>query len=746
MRIHLPLHLLILLVVILGARSVGAQEEPKVTPVAANLPSETLLHLEISSLDQLPQVLSESRILKLWQHEEIQQFFESSLTGIEADLTYLLREDEEMCDLILQGPPASLTVSLLSVKDPLEDNPEVSLIATVTAPGRGEKFFAHYKDMALKDGPDSLLVTTVAGRPALLGKDSLGTPEEVAIIQDEDRLVLAMGEGQSKRFFESPTSSLLDNKSYQGVMAGISMDNPLLTVYVNWSFIVDELLDGVFSGLEEEEEAEISSKLLRESPQMQGIEGMGYGLAASGEDLIDRIYVHAPGDRSEWGKTGEVGKKPQEHAALSVAGADLFFSTWFSLEDSLAMGRKENERLEKLRKESGLGPAEPGTVPSTFDLLELIEEKTGIKVEEELVPALGNHVSFSLSVPTMGMVLPELGLILDVADPTAIDELLARLEEKDDEIEELNFTKMKYKDRDLLSARLVHAGLPIMPTACRQGDHLFLTLSPLSMQTLLRSVEGENTLATDERLAGYFEGLPADSNFTGWMDLGSVVEYLYSFMGLMLNAMRMNGTEMTRFDPALLPSGDILGSHLGTGTFIMTQSDTGITYSGKSPVGNPLTGLVGGILTVGGFIGASEALANEVADERRKVSVANLRELARAMQAYKSSVGSGSFPSDLVKLADRGILTDLKRLVDPSDPKPKKIRSGTGSRIKVSYAMGTVSSLPEKQRRNCADGVTQILYSRGAWHDRFGEKCHLILPLAGDEARILYVKADEWGK
>ena len=100
-----------------------------------------------------------------------------------------------------------------------------------------------------------------------------------------------------------------------------------------------------------------------------------------------------------------------------------------------------------------------------------------------------------------------------------------------------------------------------------------------------------------------------------------------------------------------------------------------------------------------------------------------------------------------MNLVDRGILTELDQLVDPADDKPRRVKTGTGERVKVSYTIGRTESLPSEVRGRFPKDCEYFLYTRGAWH-RFGrEKARICVGLTPEgPCETVYIRESEWQK
>ena len=716
---------------------------------AERLPATTGLYLELSVDGGEGSRLAGTRLLELWNEEELQDFLEPALSGIRDDLDYLMREaPESVRERVMQGLPGNLVLAVPSLTwSEGEDEPDaVEVFAAVRFGDDAQAIFDAVVELLEEDEEASAEVerTDVAGRPAVVTDDE---EEKFAarLVVDGDWLALQVAYGDQRGFgdvFGEPAASpLTGDDDYRTVRRSVGGDETVAFAFIDFDMWMDVFVRTM--RMDDDEDAASAVEVLTGAPAMKAIRAIGFGVDVDGELLQDRFFVHAPGDRSSWDPSGPVGDAPRRHAALADPDADVLFTSWIDLGVSLELQRKELERVRAIVEESD-PDSEVGSDP-IGEFLSSVSEAIGFDLEQELVPILGNHLSVYASTPSGALAVPDAGLIVDLKDGDKLDELLAGVVARDEEIAEVSFQEQTAGDDELLSVQLVNAGVPVVPTLCRRGDQLFITTTPQAMKGLLASLgRGESLASASTSLEQFLGQTPESTRCVVWTDMGEVFEYLYGFVGLGLSAMRMSGAEVSdRFDGSLLPTGDMLAEYLGVGTFVIHENDDGVIYEGRSTLGNPLTGTLGGLVGVVAMIGFSEGTREAAADARTDASKENLLELARTMDAYKGSIGGGAYPESLVRLLDRGLLKEKERLLDPSDPSPRRSRTGTGDRVPVSYGIGSIDVLPESMRNSLEEGARTILYSRGAWHERFGRKSRLVVVLG--EAAVRYVSEEDWG-
>ena len=736
------------------------EEGVEFASVADRVSADAWAYLETKSWDEIGKLTAETSLRALADEPELRAFLSPIWSGIKEDLTWLTREYPALSGLVNDPQAGKMTMAFLSVSlDESEDfdDDDVRLLVAVELPGRGEKIFADLKSLAESEGGDNTELIEVGGRPAIRGKEDVTT-----VMQDGDTIVFTVGEGVSEEFFQAPAKPLSQSESFQAVQAGLAVESPLMFAYVNTAAIFEKWpaeefaeMFGVSPTFVETEDAQkdeaATKKFLRDvakdSSFVEYLRGVGYGVGVDGKEMRDRLFMYAPGERPRWASGGQVGDATARHAGLATPKADLFATVWMDMKQARAIQQKEHERLSALAKAAGFEPDDVVEEDVMAEFVKLVKEYSGLDIEKDLMPALGNTFSIYVDIPVGGLVIPDAGLVLDLKDPQAVDALVTRMMEKDDEMAELDLQKMSYKEHELIAVSLINAGLPIMPTLCRVDNHLLVSLTPQAMKTTLNNIGKEQTFAQAESFTALQKSLGQNAGSFLWLDMQAAFRYLYSFVGVAMTAIRMQDEGMAeRFDPSLLPAGDTIARHLGQGIVLIHEDEQGLYYDGCSTLANPVAGMMTGALGVVGLIGASEEIRSEVAEERIDVSREQMKTLSLAANTYRSSVGSGAWPENLVNLVDRGILSDVDVLVDPADPKPKRVRSGTGERIRLSYSIGATNSLSPEVRERLETDAEHFLYTRGTWHERFGQKGRLVLPLSEDTNWAIFVEEGEWGQ
>lgn len=730
---------------VFGPQAEPAQD-PAVVPasLAELLPEDALLYLKVGSLRDLPARLEGTAIGALLQEPELQRFLRPIQEGIREDLAYLLREDKEVHQFLEEIHVGAIEVALQEVDLARE---EITLTLAADLGESSRRLF----ELLLEMADDNAVEVEVGGRRALQGEEG---ELEVLLILDGSRWILTVGpEGHGASTLAGRDDPLAQAAWFRDVEASMGMADPLVFVAIHPQQILAQVLQGGFEAVvegegEDDEERERNAEFLRramsESPTMKGIEGFGFGIGVEGQELHERWYAHAPGDRSAWRRTGPVGETPRVHAALADPDADLFGTFWWDPGHALVQQEQEAQRIAALHEATRASvDLEEFSQNVLAKLLLAAREKAGLDVQDELLPLLGEHVSFYVDVPpSFALQLPDAGLIVELSDPERFDSLLERVAGQ--KIEGLSLTTTDYKDHHLLMVTILNAGLPAIPTFCRHEQSLLITLTPQSMKAAITNLQAGASLASSERFASFEEHVPGTAAMALWMDSGAAFQFLYSLVGFGLSSMRMAGVELSeRLDPSLLPAADTFLKHLGHGFFIASENEQGLYYDGRSTLGNPITGVLEGLAVCAGYLAYSEMLHEEAGDARRRKSQEHLRSVADAMRAYKNSLGGGTWPTSLTALVDRGILLDAAVLVDPADPSPKKVRTGTGERLSVSYAVGQTDALSAELRTRFPRDCEQYLYTRGAWHTRFGSKHRLAVALTDEAHEVVYLPADE---
>lgn len=730
------------------------------------LPAGTLVHLEFSGLDDLGERLEGSRAQQLWNEPELQAFLAPALDGLREDLTFLMREsDEALRDMVLGDErPGRVGLSLVHFDgQPDDEHFELGMVASLALGERTEAIFQAFSERLEEQNPDEYQGLTRAGRPAFRMVQPEGEDDRVRfeVAQDEARLVmsLSLNAALPDVLGEAPATSLADSSTYQRVRQDLGEGEPLFLAFVDVESCLDVLM-GMIDSTEDEPQTKVMMRSMLESPTYAAMKGMGWALTRDGDELVDRIAIWTPEGPDAMGPVGPLGDTVTRHAALADPAADLFYSAWFDLAEMRARSADEVQRMRRLYEDLGEEPPEALLDQAdVFSMLgETLEDATGLDVLGMLEPTLGQHMSLFASAPPSTLSMPDAGLVLDLADPEGFDEALDVIVLMDDRIEEVNFSRQEHEGHELLTVKLVGAGLPLLPTLTRIDDQLLVTTTALSMKNLLSGLGAGGHLAADERFSAFADGTAPEDALAIWVDVGACFRYLYGFVGMGLGMARSADADLSdRFDASLLPTGDLLANHLGLGSIRGRTHEQGWIYEGRSTLANPALGVVGGLGGVAALIAASAGSQEAARDARQEQTEEHLLELARAMEAYRTSVGGGNYPDDLIKLVDRGLLTDETLLVDASDPRPKRTRTARGDRLPVSYTLASVAALPADQRQEFGEGAEHLLVTRGPWYElsrfvtdadgewEFKQGEARLAVVLGDEQRTLLVLEEEWG-
>jgi len=733
----------------LGLFPAAAACTPQHDSVASRLPAGTVLHLEIPSLEELRSALEGTDLEALFRDDEVAAFLAPILQGVRGDLDRLLAQHPAFARLFRDPLPGRSTFSLLSLDEGGNGGP--SLLFTLELPGRGETGFRVLQDFLLEErvGRSQFRMRRIAGHPALFFK-LWGLAWILA--REGDRLLLATDAQTLAAFFTGPAESLADDQAFQAAAGEVRPTRDgLLFLYLDPRGVLRGLGRAVGRLLASGEETPdrtleaVFGRLFEEGLLPSELRGFGYGLAAKGAALQDRLFLFVPSPRTGWPVTGPVGRAPRDHAAVLPADAALFVSSWFDLGGSLEETRQRKEQMEKIAEcipSSGLGNAFLEGLRSA-DPFEALQDSSGFDLEKDLVPLLGHHLSFTVSFPS-GAILPDGALIVDLKDGPGMDRLLERLAaHSQGGAWTMSFSA--YKDWKLFTVKLAGMGLPILPTFCRVEDRLFVTPYPYSMKTLLRGFENGGHFAGEASVSRYLDEAPEDANSLVWFDLEPPFQYLYNFLAIILGSLASPGAEGAGgFDPALLPAADVFIRHLGTGTMTTTGNERGFLMESRSVLGNPVVTLLGGLAGGGVFFFGADRLHQHLQRGNLETRKEHLEALARAILRYRDSAGRGSFPESLAALLDAGVLEDPGLLADPADPHPRMLARPDGTRIPLSYALGKVAALPKRVRRRFPKDCEVFLYTRAALASLESGPARALLPVRPGSGRVFLVRDTQW--
>ncbi|MFQ5748060.1 MAG: hypothetical protein ACE5H3_01225 [Planctomycetota bacterium] len=722
---------------------------PQEDSVASRLPAGTLLHLEVPSVDDLRLALEGTDLAALFQDDEVAAFLAPFLQGVRQDLDRLLAPHPAFARFFLDRLPGRSTFSLLSLDEGENGGP--SLLFTLELPGRGAASFRGLQDFLVEEGVgrSRFRMRKLAGHPALFFR-LWGLSWILA--REGDRLLLAIDPETLADFFTGPADSLAEDEAFQAVAGEVRPSRGgMLFLYLDPRGVLRGLGRAVGRLLASGEETPdrtlevVFGRLFEEGLLPSELRGFGYGLAAQGAALQDRLFLFDPSPRTGWRGTGPVGRAPRNHAAVLPADSALFVSSWFDLGGSLEETRQRKEQMEKIAESfpfSGLGDVFREGLRSA-DPFEALQASSGLDLEKDLVPLLGHYLSFTVSFPS-GAILPDGALIVDLKDGPGMDQLLERLAGHS-QGGGWRMSSSAYKDWKLFTLKLPGMGLPILPTFCRVEGRLCVTPYPYSMKALLRGIENGGHLAGEASVSRYLDKAPEDANSLVWFDLEPPFQYLYNFLTLVLGSLGSPGSgDAGGFDPALLPAAGVFTRYLGTGTLTTVTDERGFLMESRSALANPVVTLLGGVAGGAAFFFAAGRLHQHVRRENLETRMEHLEALARALLRYRDSSGGGAFPESLAALLEAGFLEDPGLLADPADPRPEMLARPDGARIPVSYALGEVAALPERVQVRLPMDCKVFLYTRRTLDSRKGGPARTLFPVRTGAGRILLVAETHW--
>lgn len=693
------------------------QETPA---IVHQLPAHTLMHMEVPGLQNLQAVLEGTHIMGLIRDEEVQAFLSPILEGIHEDMDTIIESvDAGVPDELFESVPGRITFSLIDLKvmDMETEDVDAKFLLTAEMPENGAALYDFLKEK-IKEESTEIKEFEIDGHPAMKIEDDEIT---LTMAWADSRFMFAGGEQVIEDVLAGAGQALASKQNYQEVYAKAEATADSIFVYVDWKAFMEMVQDTIkagMSGVMGEDQAEVFVESTFGGPEIEYIDSLALNLQADGRSLRDRIVLYAPGDRSDLGKTGPVGDAPLRHAAFVDQDVDIFLTAFFDFSSWMTNVESREKRLQDLVSgmESGEGLLEDQM--QFGEIFRSIEESTGLDLKNDIAPVLGNSISFAVSMPLAASLtaMPDVTVMMDLVNAEAADILLAKLTEEGREYEGMQISREDWEEHVRYEVLLPNSGLPFIPTVSRYENTLFVTLSPQAMVDAFKNIGADNRLANKKGFHKYYDESTLEARTLGWFNLAGTFEYIYGMLGVVMNVAQQSGMQMDgRFDPALLPDGERLGLYLDTGMMYLWEDEGGFVYEGVSTIGNPLTGMITGLLGGGAFVGFAEGLHQEAQSAQRESSEENLLAIAQAMETYKNSVGSGSYPESLVNLLDRGILTEPDVLIDPADPKPKRVRSGSGDRVKMSYVIAASQGLPEAIKRRVGDKSEMVVYTREAW-------------------------------
>ena len=227
---------------------------------------------------------------------------------------------------------------------------------------------------------------------------------------------------------------------------------------------------------------------------------------------------------------------------------------------------------------------------------ELAVRSQGIRIREDLLAKLGPETA-TIATWRPSAQFPDLAIVAEFDNtPESRRALNVGLGALKDATLGLPWEEIPYRDETLYTARV---GGSIAPTYVTAGKFFILTLTPDYARELLNQLkDGKKTLAANPAFELMTNRLPASGKSLTYCDLQAVYGQLYALAHA--NASETAPNQLIQL--AKLPRAETITKHLSPYMSVTVDTRTSSKSTALSPLGKPLTLLVG----VAGGIGAAQ--------------------------------------------------------------------------------------------------------------------------------------------
>jgi hypothetical protein len=427
--------------------------------------------------------------------------------------------------------------------------------------------------------------------------------------------------------------ALAASAPFQRVRAASGGDALALSLYAN----VPSILSKVKMG---ERGAKMADAL-----GLGQIEAAGYGLAFTGDGILDSIVVDAP--TADHGILAMMPTKATDHASLAWAPSTAFYYGEENL-DLAGVVTKVKDLVRRLDPEM----AEP--IDKTFGR---VRDVIGMDLEKDVLAGFGEGLAFWLSMPETGGLYPELGLSFEVKDPAAFEKTIASVADKVCEEagkgERMAASRrvIEWHGKRLHVIDLVgvgrHAMVPFTPTICFVGNRMLVTLVPHAMkEILLRQESGTANagLGGQEDVQALIAAGPKGHASFAYLDLQAILNLAYDTAVPALQTVakpNVLGNLPVRLDWAQLPATRSMRPYFRSlGAFCVSDGKS-LRISIHSPIGivGPIAAMAAAYAVMGGRrsampIDVPDKMANDAASEASIRALADAEALRDAVLAF----------------------------------------------------------------------------------------------------------------
>ena len=361
---------------------------------------------------------------------------------------------------------------------------------------------------------------------------NLGNNTDLAYTKIKDLLVVGMGKKAASSCIDvinKDKPSLSQDKDYAATMSKFPK-NESVAAYINFGSFVSALRQPVAAN------PQMGKTLDKMLGLYSGFKTAGYASFAKTNELKTVFFYDKTKMIPLYAKLYSFA--PRKNETIKFAPENVISYQWgtFDFKSYWEYLRSEMEHPTIQVGQAG----KAGQVDSSAIIKGLIsglESKTGMSIDNELVPALGDEVAFILTdINVEGLFpMPELVACFKVKDKATIDKALDSLLKGG----EVSFQSEAYKGVDLKYIALPF-GANLQPSYCYLGDYLLVSLGRKSIKQSIDSSKGAaKSLLDNEDFKAVNHGLTGESNAVYFLKADvlmqrakSVCEWLYGWMGI----------------------------------------------------------------------------------------------------------------------------------------------------------------------------------------------------------------------
>ncbi len=250
-----------------------------------------------------------------------------------------------------------------------------------------------------------------------------------------------------------------------------------------------------------------------------------------------------------------------------------------------------------------------------------LQKEAGIRVEEDLLSALGEECAFSLGKPGAGLIpIPPLTVLIEVKDAKKVEACLEKLAAYA-AAEGAPYTKTPYAGwtlynfgggRDPGGMGVMELGMLFQPTFVVTETHLAASTSPQALKSLLSAWKrpGFQGLAADERFKQVASKIPEGTVSATYMDLPEIVTLAYNTLLQFTGLAQGFGGQNPGFNLNALPSSEVLTRYLMGAVVATNVARDCVAIEGWSPIGLnllPLDPTLIGVWGTAAFVGSMQS-------------------------------------------------------------------------------------------------------------------------------------------